>query len=62
MCSRRTQTYLKDLLQIEGYEQNNDSELSMVMDDDAEIDSAYAKGIIGLVIDHISGNEDEEDF
>jgi len=32
------------------------------MDDDAEIDSTYAKRIIGQVIDNVSGNECEEDF
>lgn len=62
MVSRRTQTYLRDLLQLDGYEQDNDSELSVIMDDDAEIDSAYAVGIIQNVIENVSGNESNQDF
>lgn len=42
LVSRRTQTYLRDLLQIEGIKQDNDSELSMVVDDEAEIDETFA--------------------
>lgn len=41
MVSRRTQTYLKELLQIDGLEAN-DSEQSIIMEDDAEIDEAFA--------------------
>jgi len=40
-ASRRTQTYLRELLQLDGHEQN-DSEQSIIMDDDAEIDDTYA--------------------
>lgn len=32
------------------------------MDDDAEIDDAYAEGIIQNIIANVSGNEEEEDF
>lgn len=49
MVSRRTQTYLRELLQLDGFDQN-DSEQSIIMDDDAEIDDAYTKGLISNVI------------
>jgi len=41
MVSRRTQTYLRELLHLEGQDQN-DSDQSIIMDDDAEIDDTYA--------------------
>jgi len=47
---------------LDGYDQNNESELSIIMDDEAEIDNAFAEGIILNVIENVSGNEDEEDF
>lgn len=61
MVSRRTQTYLRELLQLDGYEQN-DSEQSIIMDDEAEIDDAYAQGLISNVIQNVSGNEAASDF
>lgn len=61
MISRRTQTYLRELLQLEGFEQN-DSEQSIIMDDDAEIDDTYAQNLINNVIHNVSGNEAASDF
>ena len=34
----------------------------MIMDDDAEIDDTYTRNIIAAVLDHVSGNEQQEDF
>ena len=62
MVSRRTQTYLRELLQLEGYDQDNESEQSVILDDEAEIDETYAHGLIQNVIDNVSGNENEHDF
>ena len=61
MVSRRTQTYLRELLELEGNHQN-ESDQSIIMDDDAEIDETYAKGLIGDVIANVSGNEAASDF
>ena len=51
--SRRTQTYLRELLMMEG-EELGDSDLEVVLDDDAEIESTLAKGLIEGVIDGLS--------
>ena len=32
------------------------------MDDDAEIDDEYCKGLIENVLSHVSGNEAQSDF
>lgn len=61
MVSRRTQTYLKELLQIDGLDAN-DSEQSIIMEDDAEIDEAFANGLIANVLHNVSGNEAASDF
>jgi hypothetical protein len=61
MVSRRTQTYLRELLQLDGFEQN-DSEQSIIMDDDAEIDDTYTQNLINNVICNVSGNEAASDF
>ena len=62
LVSRRTQTYLRDLLQLDAFEQNNDSDLSVILDDDADIDPTFCQQIFCKVIDNVSGNEQESDF
>ena len=54
--SRRTQTYLRELLMMEG-EGMEDSDLEVVLDDDAEIDLDFTKGLIDGVIDGLSDIE-----
>jgi len=61
MVSRRTQTYLRELLQLDDFEQN-DSEQSLILDDDAEIDDTYARNLIENVLHNVSGNEAPSDF
>jgi len=41
MVSRRTQTYLRELLNIEG-EELHDSEMEIILEEDAEIEQDYA--------------------
>lgn len=55
--SRRTQTYLRELLQVEG-EEVHESDLEVLMEEDAEIDFDFAKGLIDKVIDHISSADE----
>ena len=50
--SRRTQTYLRELLQVEG-EEVHESDLEVLMEEDAEIEFDFAKGLIDKMIDHI---------
>ena len=38
LISRRTQTYLRELLELEGHDQKEQSAQSIIMEDDAEID------------------------
>ena len=54
--SRRTQTYLRELLQMEG-DDMRESDLEIIMEDDAEIDLDYAQGLIEGVIDGLSESE-----
>ena len=53
MVNRRTQTYLRELLQVEG-EPLQDSDMEVIMEDDPEIEENYTKGLIEGVIDCIS--------
>ena len=55
--SRRTQTYLRELLQVEG-EEVHESDMEVLMEDEAEIDFDFAKGLIDNVIDQISSTEE----
>jgi len=55
--SRRTQTYLRELLQVEGEEQH-ESDMEVLMEEEAEIDYDFAKGLIANVIDHISSADE----
>jgi hypothetical protein len=56
--SRRTQTYLRELLQVEG-ENLQESDMEIVMDEAAEIDETYAVDLISKVIQNISDEEDQ---
>lgn len=56
--SRRTQTYLRELLQVEG-EDLQESDMEIVMDEAAEIDETYAVDLISKVIQNISDEEDQ---
>jgi len=55
--SRRTQTYLRELLQVEG-EEVHESDLEVLMEEEAELDYDYAKIIISNVIEHISSADE----
>ena len=55
--SRRTQTYLRELLQVEG-EEVHESEMEVLMEEEAELDYDFAKGLIAKVIDHISSADE----
>jgi hypothetical protein len=56
MVNRRTQTYLRELLQLEE-EKLQDSDMEIVMEEEAEIDETYTKGLINGVIDGLSDEE-----
>jgi hypothetical protein len=58
MVNRRTQTYLRELLQLRG-EPLQDSDMEIVMEEEAEIDDQYTKGLINGVIDCISDESKE---
>lgn len=51
--SRRTQTFLRELLQVD-IEEVNDSEMEVLMDDEAEIQPEYAGNLINTVIEGVS--------
>ena len=55
--SRRTQTYLRELLKVEG-EEAHESDMEVLMEEEAEIDFDFAKGLIEKVIDHISSADE----
>lgn len=55
--SRRTQTYLRELLQVDG-EEVHESDMEVLMEEEAEIDFDFAKGLIANVIDHISSADE----
>jgi hypothetical protein len=55
--SRRTQTYLRELLMMDGPDALQDSDMEVVLDDDAEIDNNYTKGLIDGVLDAFSDVE-----
>jgi hypothetical protein len=45
MINRRTQTYLRELLQLEE-EKLQDSDMEIIMEEEAEIDDQYTKSLI----------------
>ena len=57
--SRRTQTYLRELLHVDG-EEIHESDMEVLMEDEAEIDYDFAHDLIETVIDKISADEEEE--
>ena len=53
MVNRRTQTYLRELLQLDE-EEPQDSDMEIVLEEEAEIDDQFAQGLINGVIDGLS--------
>ena len=51
--SRRTQTYLRELLNVDA-EELHESEMEVLMEEEAEIQPDYAHSLINNVIDGIS--------
>lgn len=58
MVSRRTQTYLRELLNMEG-EDMHESDMEVVMEEELELDGGFAKGLINGVIDGLSESEEQ---
>jgi hypothetical protein len=54
--SRRTQTYLRELLMMDG-EALQDSDMEVVLDEEAEMDKHFTKGLIDGVIDGMSDSD-----
>lgn len=61
MVNRRTQTYLRELLWVEG-EDVLDSDQEIIMEEDCELDENFTKGLIAGVIDAVSGEESPEEL
>lgn len=57
--SRRTQTYLRELLTLEG-EDLQESDMEVLMEEEAEIEGDYAANLISNVIEQISEDEKSE--
>ena len=55
--SRRTQTYLRELLCLRDVDMLNESDFEVVVEDEPEIDSDYAKDLIGNVIEGLSESD-----
>lgn len=55
--SRRTQTYLRELLTLDG-EELQESDMEVLMEEEAEIEQDYAAGLINDVIEHLSDEEE----
>lgn len=56
--ARATQTYLRDLLNIDP-DSCDESEMEVVLEDEAELDPGYAKNLIDDVLEYISESESE---
>lgn len=56
--SRRTQTYLRELLQLEG-DEFQESDLEIVLEDEAELEGEFARDLIDGVIDGLSESESQ---
>jgi hypothetical protein len=54
--SRRTQTYLRELLTLEG-EELQESDMEVLMEEEAELEGDYAADLINGVIEQISDEE-----
>jgi hypothetical protein len=61
MVNRRTQTYLRELLWVEG-EDVLDSDQEIVMEEDCELDENFTKGLIAGVIDAFSAEESPDEL
>ena len=61
LVNRRTQTYLRELLQLDG-EDIQDSDMEIVMEEEAEIDDQYTKGIIKDLIEGLSESSHRDDL
>ena len=58
MINRRTQTYLRELLQLDG-EEVQDSDMEIVLEEDVEIDDQFTKQLInGVISDGVSESDD----
>lgn len=55
--SRRTQTYLRELLTVEG-EEIQESDMEVLMEEEAEIEDTYAMNLINNVIERLSDEEE----
>ena len=53
MVNRRTQTYLRELLWLEG-EEKLDSDLEIIMEDDIDLSDGFVGNLINGVIDGLS--------
>lgn len=64
MVNRRTQTYLRELLCIKNGDvkrkENEGSDMEVVMEEEAEIDDQYTKGLIQGIIDKQSEQDSED--
>lgn len=56
--SRRTQTFLRELLQVDA-DEVNDSDMEVLLDDEAEIDNDFTKKLIGTVLEGVSDHSSE---
>lgn len=61
MVNRRTQTYLRELLWVEG-EDVLDSDQEIILEEDCELDENFTKGLIAGVIDAFSADESPEEL
>ena len=53
LVNRRTQTYLRELLWLEG-EEKLDSDLEIIMEDDIDLSDGFVGNLINGVIDGLS--------
>jgi hypothetical protein len=51
--SRRTQTYLRELLMLEG-DDLQQSDVEVILEDDVDFDQDFAKGLIDGIIEGLS--------
>lgn len=56
--SRRTQTFLRELLQVDA-EELHESDMEILMEEEAEIQPEYARGLINTIIDGVSDHTEE---
>ena len=61
MVNRRTQTYLRELLWVDG-EDVLDSDQEIILEEDCELDEDFTKGLIAGVIDAYSAEESPDEL